>query len=190
GSVSFGPTPVAVLISCLVVAVVLMVVLLLASQVGSKLVDKRWPANQPLTPSEVLWGESGGHVKKSFPGLDPRMARDLAQYISTKKVPAGTVLVEAGDLPHQFILLKSGSAEVLGTGGTVTLKPGDSVGGENIIGRRAHASTVRATAPSEIVSIGAEDYLAATALGMSDDDDQYVIKALGSYFEEDSAGRR
>src|SRR3954447_4418599 len=96
GPISVGPTPVAILISVLVVALVLLVVLLLFSQLGGKLVDKRWPANQPLTPSEVLWGESGGYVKKSFPGLDPVIARDLSQYISSKKVPAGATLVEAG----------------------------------------------------------------------------------------------
>ncbi|MFT3853674.1 MAG: cyclic nucleotide-binding domain-containing protein [Ilumatobacteraceae bacterium] len=185
GPIALGPTPVALLISVSVVGAVLLLVFLLASQAGGKLVDRRWPANQPLTPSEVLWGESGGHVKKTFPGLDPVIARDLTQYISTKKVPAGTTLVEAGDLPTQFMLLKSGAAEA--DGGTA-LKAGDSIGGDNIISRTPHRATVRTTAASEIVSLEAEDYLAAMALGMSDDDDDYVVHALGAYFDDDAAG--
>jgi hypothetical protein len=187
GPISLGPTPVAILISVVVVALVLLIVFVLASQVGGKLVDKRWPANQPLTPSEVLWGESGGYVKKSFPGLDPVIARDLTQYISTKKVPAGATLVEAGDLPTQFMLLKSGAAQV---DGGPALKAGDSLGGDNIISRTPHAATVRTTAASEVVSLEAEDYLAAVALGMSDDDDDYVVNVLGSYFGEDEAAPR
>jgi hypothetical protein len=189
GPVSLGPTPVALLISVLVVGVVLLLVLLIFSQAGGKLVDKRWPANQPLTPSEVLWGESGGYVKKTFPGLDPVIARDLTQYISTRKVPAGTTLVEAGDLPTAFMLLKSGAAEV---DGGAALKAGDSIGGDNIISRTPHQAAVRTTAASEVVSLDAEDYLAALALGMSDDDDDYVVNVLGDYFEEpgtSAAGR-
>src|SRR3954463_6688068 len=184
GPIALGPTPLAILISAVVISLVLLILLLLASQAGGKLVDKRWPANQPLTPSEVLWGESGGHVKKTFPGLDPIIARDLTQYISTKKVPAGTALVEAGDLPTQFMLLKSGAAEV--DGGS-PLKAGDSIGGDNIISRTPHQAAVRTTAASEVVSVGAEDYLAALALGMSDDDDDYVVNVLGSYFGADDA---
>ncbi len=184
GPLSFGPTPVAILIVCVIVALALLAVFVLASQAGGALVDRRWPANEPLTPSEVLWGESGGHVKKTFPGLDPVMARDLTQYISTRKVPAGTTLVEAGDLANRFMLLKSGAAEV---DGGAMLKAGDSIGGDNIIGRRPHAATVRTTAASEVVSLGAEDYLAAMALGMSADDDGYVIDVLGAYFDDDAA---
>lgn len=184
GPVSLGPTPIAMLISVLLVGIVLLVVLLIASQAGGKLVDKRWPANEPLTPSEVLWGESGGYVKKTFPGLDPVIGRDLTQYITTKKVPAGTALVEAGDLPTQFIMLKSGAAAV---DGGATLKPGDSIGGDNIITRTPHQAAVRTTAASEIASLEAEDYLAAMALGMSDDDDDYVVHVLGGYFEEPTA---
>jgi hypothetical protein len=184
GPIALGPTPVAILVSVLLVALVLLLVFLLASQIGAKLVDKRWPANQPLTPSEVLWGESGGYVKKSFPGLDPVIARDLTQYISTKKLPAGAVLVEAGDLPTQYMLLKSGAAQIEGG---ATLKAGDSLGGDNIISRTPHQATVRTTAASEVVSLEAEDYLAALALGMSDDDDDYVVNVLGSYFDDDAA---
>lgn len=87
GPISVGPTPLAILIICLVVALSLFV---LASQAGGALVDRRWSANEPLTPSEV-------------------------------------------------------------------------------------------------VSPGAEDYLATMALGMSADDDGYVVDVRGAYFEGDVA---
>jgi len=66
-------------------------------------------------------------------------------------------------------------------------KAGDSIGGDDIISRTPHQATVRTTAASEVVSVGAEDYLAALALGMSDDDDDYVVNVLGSYFDADAA---
>ncbi len=181
GPLEIGPTPLAILISVLAVGAVITVLLLIFSQVGGAVVDKRWPANEPLTPSEVLWGESGGHVKKTFPGLDPAIARDLTQYIVTKKVAPGTVIIEAGDLPTQFVLLKSGGADQVGPSGSTKAGPGASFGADNIIRRTPFEFSLTATAPTEVVSLGAEDYLAALALGMSDDDDDYVVNVLGGY---------
>ncbi len=182
GPLGIGPTPIAILVTVLVVGLVITALLVLASQLAGGFVDKRWPANEPLTPSEVLWAESGGHVHRSFPGLDPVIARDLTQYITSKKVTPGTVIIDAGDLASQFVFLKSGAAEVAGPAGIQQVKAGASFGGDNILRRMPHNATVRITAPSEIMSVGAEDYLAAVALGMSDDDDDYVVHVLGGYF--------
>jgi hypothetical protein len=188
GSLGLGPTPVAMLIVGLVVALVGLVVFGLFSLAGRSLVDKRWPANEPLTPSEVLWGESGGHVSKTFPGLDPVMARDLTQYMRTKKVAPGEPVVEAGDLATAFVMLKSGSAEqVDASGATQVLKPGATIGADDIIRRNPYTVTVRATAPTEVMLLDAEDYLAGVALGMSDDDDDYVVHVLGQYLESGPA---
>lgn len=173
------------LIAVLAIAAVLIVLCVIFSVVAARFVDKRWPANEPLTPSEVLWAESGSHVSKHFPGLDPTIARDLAPYITTRKVTPGTVIVEAGDLPTHFVLLKSGAAEVLGPQGSTSVKAGATFGHDNIIRRLPHGATVTATAPSEIVSLGAQDYLAALALGMSDDNDDYVVNVLGGYLDPD-----
>jgi hypothetical protein len=178
GPLGVGPTPLAILVTVLVVGLVLVAVLVVGSQVAGPLVDKRWPANEPLTPSEVLWAETGSHVSKSFPGLDPVLARDLTQYIHSRKVGPGTVVVEAGDLPTEFVLLKSGSAEVQEAGGTRQVKAGASFGSDNILRRLPHQATVRTTSPAELVTLDAQDYLAAVALGMSDDDDDYVVHAL------------
>jgi hypothetical protein len=189
GPITLGPTPLAILLAVLVLAAIGVAVVVLGSQVAGGLVDKRWPANEPLSPSEVLWGESGGHVKKTFPGLDPIIGKDLAQYVTTRKVKPGDVILEEGDLPTQFVLLKSGAAERVSTAGaTAAAKAGDSFGGDHIVGRTPYGYTLRATAPSEVLSLQAEDYLAAMAMGMSDGDDDYVVHVLGDMFGVDAGG--
>lgn len=188
GALGLGPTPVAMLVVGLVLALIGVVVVGLFSLAGRTVVDKRWPANEPLTPSEVLWGESGGHVSKTFPGLDPVMARDLTQYMRTKKVAPGEPVVEAGDLATAFVMLKSGSAEQIdASGAKVALKPGATIGADDIIRRNPYSVTVRATAPTEVMVLDAEDYLAGVALGMSDDDDDYVVHVLGQYLVDGPA---
>lgn len=188
GPITIGPTPLAILLAIVVLAALGTLLVVAGSQVAGALVDRRWPANEPLTPSEVLWGESGGHVKKTFPGLDPVIGRDLAQYITTRKVKPGDLIVERGDLPTQFVLIKSGAAErVAADGSTKAVKAGESFGGDNIVRRAPFEYALRATAPGEVVSLEAEDYLAAMALGMSDDDDDYVVHVLGDMFDLDTS---
>jgi hypothetical protein len=184
GFLSLGPTPLAMLIAVLFLSVVVVGVVMLTSQVTGALIDRRWPADQPLTPSEVLWGEASGYVGKHFPGLDPTIARDLALYITTSKVQPGEVIIERGDLPSHFVLIKSGSADVTSAAGSTALKAGGSIGGDNILRRQAFDVMVTATAPTEVVRLPAEDYLAAVALGMTADDDDYVLHALGGYLAE------
>jgi hypothetical protein len=189
GALGLGPTPVAMLVVGVVLTLVAVLLFGLFSLVGRSIVDKRWPANEPLTPSEVLWGESGGHVSKTFPGLDPVMARDLTQYMRTRKVAPGEPVVEAGDLATAFVMLKSGSAEQIDSSGAKqVLKPGATIGADDIIRRNPYTVTVRATAPSEVMVLDAEDYLAGVALGMSDDDDDYVVHVLGQYLVDGAAG--
>ncbi len=184
GFLAIGPTPLAMLVAVLFVSVVGVLIVVGTSQVTGAIIDRRWPADQPLTPSEVLWGEASGYVGKHFPGLDPTIARDLALYITTSKAPAGEVLIERGDLPSHFLLLKSGAAEVTSASGTTVLKAGGSIGADQILRRQAFDVVVTTTAPSEVVRLPAEDYLAAVALGMTADDDDYVLHTLGGYFAE------
>ena len=188
GALGLGPTPVAMLIVGVVISLIGLVVFALFGLVGRPIVDRRWPANEPLTPSEVLWGESGGHVSKTFPGLDPAMARDLTQYMRTRKVAPGEPVVEAGDLATSFVMLKSGSAEQIdATGARQVLKPGATIGADDIVRRNPYTVTVRATAPTEVMVLDAEDYLAGVALGMSDGDDDYVVHVLGQYLVDGPA---
>lgn len=187
GPLQIGPTPLAMLIVAVVLAAVLLLVAVAGSQIAGGWVDKKWPANEPLTPSEVLWAESGGHVARTFPGLDPTIARDLTQYIQSKKVGPGSAIVEAGQLATHFVMLKSGTAQVSNQAGASDVKAGATFGADNIIRRTPYDVDVVTTSAAEVVTLSAEDYLAAVALGMSDDDDDYVVNVLGGYFASPTA---
>ena len=68
--VEIPSTPLQLLVSLLLLTVIASAVILLVTQVGTRWVDKRWPATEPLDPTEMLWGESGGYIRRHFPGLD------------------------------------------------------------------------------------------------------------------------
>src|SRR5690349_7859175 len=70
-------TPLQLLVSVLLVSLVAGGVLLVLSTLGTPLVDRRWPADEPLDPTEMLWGESGGYIKRHFPGLDVEIGKDI-----------------------------------------------------------------------------------------------------------------
>ncbi len=185
-----GRTPVAILIVVLVLTAIAVVFFGGLSQVGAKLVDRRWPADEPLTPAELLWGETGSYVGKTFPGLDPIIAHDLSQYITSKKVKPGEVIIEAGDLPTEFVLVKSGDVEVLDPRqpAPVAAKAGASFGSEAILRRQPHAFTVKAKNPVEVLTLSAEDYLAGLALGAQRGEDRFVLDQLSTYLAEPGLG--
>lgn len=184
-AISFGPTPLAMLVVVVALAAVVALVAVAFSQVAGGVVDRRWPANEPLSPTEVLWGEAGGYVKKHFPGLDPDIARDLTPYLRTTREPAGAVIVEAGDLAAHFILVKSGAAEAVRGDEVTVVAAGSGVGADEIVTRRPFGYTLRMTAAGEVVRLPAEDYLAALALGMDDAADDDIVHLLA---QQRSAG--
>lgn len=173
----FGPTPIIMLISVFVLVFVFGGLLLLGSQALGGLVDKRWPADEALSPSELLWGEVGGHVQKTFPGLDPEIAKDLSPFVKERKVSAGETIVEAGLPAVSYFLVVKGSVTVQANP-SVTLGPGDHFGGDDIVRRHANSHTVVAAEDSTLVSLPADDYVAGLALGAEVDDDEYVDHAL------------
>ena len=173
----FGPTPLVMLTTVLVLVVILAGIFLLLSQIFGGLVDKRWPADQALTPAELLWGEVGGHVQKTFPGLDPEIAEDLSPFVVERKLAAGDTIVEAGLPAVQYHLVVKGEV-LVHSDPPVTLGPGGHFGGDDILHRSANSHTVVASAESTIISLPADDYIAGLALGAEVDDDEYVDHAL------------
>lgn len=141
-----------------------------ASAALATMVDRRWPADEPMSPAELLWGEVGGHVQKTFPGLDPEIAVDLSPYLRTLSVPAGQAIVEAGDPATDFFVITKGQAAV--DDGPPS-GPGDGVGGDAILGGGVHHETVVATRDCTLLALPAEDYVAAVTLSArtGDDDD-------------------
>jgi hypothetical protein len=172
-----GPTPIAMLIVLLVLVAVVSLVLGGGSQALGRLVDRRWPADEALTPSELLWGEVGGHVQKAFPGLDPEIARDLSPYVRETKVKAGAPIVEAGEPATHYFLVIKGEVEVESASPT-RLKPGQHFGDRDILHRSAVSATVRAVADTTLVSLPADDYIAGLALSADLEDADYVDHAM------------
>src|SRR4051812_41001311 len=98
-------TPLALLISLLVIAAIAAVLLEIFTYVGAPFVDKRWPADEPLNPVEMLWGESGGYIQRTFRGLDLGTSKDLAAQFVDATYKAGDVIVEQGEPATHFYVI-------------------------------------------------------------------------------------
>jgi hypothetical protein len=61
-----GSTPLQMLLVVLIITVLVGLVIVVVTQIFSPYLNRRWPATAPLSPTELLWGEAGGHVKRTF----------------------------------------------------------------------------------------------------------------------------
>lgn len=175
-----GPTPLRMLLTLAVLTAVVLVVLWLVTLVASKPIDKKWPPDEPLDPTEMLWGEVGGFVQKSFSGLDLNLARDLASHMDEQKVPADTWVVQYGDPSSHYYVLKKGEAEVFGGQGGPTgpiatatgrkLAEGEGFGDHAITHRILSDIGVRAVTDCVILKLPAEDYIAALTVSAATGD--------------------
>lgn len=183
-------TPLELLVTTLVMSLVVALAIMLVTLVLSPLVDKRWPATQPLNPTELLWAETGGYVQSHFRGLDFDIARDVAGQMTEKKVKAGQFVFEQGDPPAAFFVVKDGEVEVLqrvGSGDQVirTYGPGDSFGEVAILRRSARTAGIRATKDSTLLELPADEFVAATALSAAEENP--LLTAVDRYLAEDRA---
>jgi len=156
------------LVTVLAVAGVATAVLAGSSAALGSLVDRRWPADEPMSPAELLWGEVGGHVQKTFPGLDPEVAVDLTPYLRKVSVSAGEAIVSQGDPATDFFVITKGQAAV---GDGPPSGPGDGLGGEAILGGGVHHHTIVATQDCTLLALPAQDYVAAVTLSFREGDD-------------------
>ena len=164
-----GSTPLQMLLVVLILTVLVGLVIMLVTQIFSPYLNRRWPATAPLSPTELLWGEAGGHVKRTFRGLDLEEQKDIASQLAERKVPAGTAITSQGDPATAFYLLKSGTAEAVQVdpaGGERKLRDygeGDSFGEVAILERSPRTATVRALTDCVVLELPAEDFVAAAA---------------------------
>ena len=175
-----GPTPLRMLLTLAVLTAVVLVVLWLITLVAAKPIDKQWPPDEPLDPTEMLWGEVGGFVQKSFAGLDLNLARDLASYMDEQKVPADTWIVQYGDPASHYYVLKKGEAELFGGEGGPTgpiatatgrkLAEGEGFGDHAITHRILSDIGVRSVSDCVILKLPAEDYIAALTVSAATGD--------------------
>lgn len=183
-------TPLELLVTTLVISLVVALAIMLVTLVLSPVVDKRWPATQPLNPTELLWAETGGYVQSHFRGLDFDIARDVAGQMSEKKVKAGQFVFEQGDPAAAFFVVKDGEVEVLqrvGSADQVIRKygPGDSFGEVAILRRSARTAGVRATKDTTLLEMPADEFVAATALSAAEENP--LLTAVDRYLAEDRA---
>ncbi len=145
-----GSTPLQMLLVVLILTVLVGLVIMIVTQIFSPYLNRRWPATAPLSPTELLWGEAGGHVKRTFRGLDLEEQKDIASQLNERKVAAGAPITSQGDPATAFYLLKSGTAEAVqvdARGGERRLREyaeGDSFGEVAILERSPRTATVRA----------------------------------------------
>ncbi len=185
GFPTVGPTPVAMLVALVVLAALGALVLVALSQAGGRWVDRRWPADEALSPTEALWGEYGGYTQAFAPGTDIDLLKDLAFHFVPQKVAAGELIVEAGDPAAHYIVIRKGAARAQGA--EQDLAPGASIGGPEIMQGSVYPTSVVATKDCDLVTLKASDYLAATAFGAQAGDDEYVAHQAADFLAAASA---
>lgn len=183
-------TPLQLVVTVLLVSLVAGVVLVALTTVGTPLVDRRWPADEPLDPTEMLWGESGGYIKRHFPGLDVEIGKDINSQFTEVKVPAGEAVVEQGDPATHFYVVKSGEVEVsqrLPDGSERVIRthgPGDTFGEVGILRRTPRTATIRAVGDAVVLQLPAEEFVAGVAFSAAEGNE--LLSRVNEYLAADA----
>ena len=165
--------------------------LVAVTALATPLVDRRWPADEPLNPTEMLWGESGGYIKRHFKGLDDELGKDINSQFTEVKVPAGEAIVEQGDPATHFYVLKEGEVEVsqeLPDGSVQPIRrhgPGDTFGELGILRRTPRTATIRATVDSVVLQLPAGEFIAGVAFSAAEGNE--LLSKTNTYLAADAA---
>jgi hypothetical protein len=191
--IDVSSTPIDMLVALLVLSAVAALGLFLFTYIGAPFVDKRWPADEPLNPVEMLWGESGGYIQRTFRGLDLDLSKDLASQFVEVNYDAGASIVEQGTPATHFYVIKDGEVEVsqrLDSGTMVRedvinrMGPGQSFGETAILRRTARTATVRALSPVTLLELSAEDFVAGAAFSAAEDNE--LLARVDTYMQADA----
>jgi hypothetical protein len=195
--INVASTPIELLLVILMLTVIAAVVIVLAATAGAPLVDRRWPADEPLNPIEMLWGESGGYIQRNFRGLDLETSKDLASQFVDVKYKAGDTIIEQGDPATHFYVIKDGEVEVsqkIQTGNLVRedvinrFGPSQSFGETAILRRTARTATVRAITDVTLLQLSAEDFVAGAAYSAAGDNE--LLARVDQYVRADKTRQR
>lgn len=94
-----------------------------------------------------------------FSGMTDRALDAIADLTSETSFGVGDELVRQGEPGDSFLILRSGSAQVLKDGQAIRdLGPGDFLGEISLIDGGPRTATVRATEPIAAVVIGRDDF--------------------------------
>ena len=96
-----------------------------------------------------------------FEDLPRRNLERIAMWTDEVDVPAGRHLIDQGAFPHEFMVIESGTAEVLVDGNRVAeLGPGDFFGEMALIEAHRRSATVTATADLRVIVMHDRDFRA------------------------------
>jgi hypothetical protein len=172
-------TPLQMLVTMAALVIVVAVIVRLVAPLLSGLIDRAWPPTRAPSPTELLWGEMGGYVRRTFRGLDEAFAKDVATQVKEVSVPAGSFIIEQGEPATHFYWLKTGEAEVLqripspdGRGGDDQVirryGPGDTFGEVAILKRTARTASVKALTDCVVLELPSDEFISALALSAAD----------------------
>jgi CRP-like cAMP-binding protein len=190
-----GSTMLALLWTLVVLVVGGALALRVASRVLVPFIDRRWPAAEPLNPSDLAWAEIGEFVERTFRGLPTELARELATRMQQRDVARGTVIIEQGGVPTHFYVIKQGEVEVTqqvqlpeGRSATqIVRRMGrDMFFGEVAIFRRSPCTaSVTAATDCVLMALSAADLVAGA--GRSAAQGHVLLRSVDRYVAEDRA---
>jgi CRP-like cAMP-binding protein len=98
---------------------------------------------------------------KMFASLNKKELALVAKASDVVSVPAGTDIVQEGEIGHEFYLIASGSAAVRRNGRRVAgLAPGDYFGEMALLDKGPRTATVTTEEPSELIVLGQREFMA------------------------------
>ncbi len=172
--ISFGPTPLAFVLALAAVTLIPAALVIVATQAGSPVLRRSYADLRRVDPKDLAWDTSGEFVMETFAGLDEEHAKDLMLHMTEVEVAAGDDIIEQGDLPMYYYVLKEGQAEVLqrnpvsgveekivdpATGQPRVYGPGDDFGEVAILEQSERTASVRAITDCTVLRQPAEDFL-------------------------------
>ena len=96
-----------------------------------------------------------------FAQLPPTTLEELAHALRPLHVPAGAVVVHAGEPGREFFLIDAGEAEVLVDGGAKAIGPGDAFGEIALLRDVPRTATVRAVTDLDLFALDREPFISA-----------------------------
>ena len=98
-----------------------------------------------------------------FASLKAHEIAEVMDYLEAQTIPANTVIVRAGEVPHSIYFITSGEVEIESPRGTMRLGEGHFFGELALLKKTPRRSTVRSISATKLLVLGAADFNALMA---------------------------